>query len=116
MPERDPTHDKPATRPAGCARFHRSGGRVLRGPGPDGRSAEPCRGSRNRRNYGLRHCDGARRPRAFLNWFGDREGHGYEYHLLAIALAAAIVVRGSGAISLDRLLYMRSEARRGGKG
>jgi putative oxidoreductase len=42
----------------------------------------------------------------FLNWFGDREGHGYEYHLLAIALAAAIVVRGSGAISLDRLLYM----------
>jgi putative oxidoreductase len=39
----------------------------------------------------------------FLNWFGDRKGHGYEYHLLAIALAAAIVVRGSGAASLDRL-------------
>jgi putative oxidoreductase len=39
----------------------------------------------------------------FLNWFGDRKGHGYEYHLLAIALAAAIVVRGSGAVSLDRL-------------
>jgi putative oxidoreductase len=39
----------------------------------------------------------------FLNWFGDRKGHGYEYHLLAIALAAVIVVRGSGAASLDRL-------------
>jgi len=42
----------------------------------------------------------------FLNWFGDKKGHGYEYHLLAIALAAVIVVRGSGAMSLDRLLYI----------
>jgi putative oxidoreductase len=42
----------------------------------------------------------------FLNWFGDRKGHGYEYHLLAIALAAVIVVRGAGALSLDRLLYI----------
>lgn len=41
----------------------------------------------------------------FLNWLGDRKGHGYEYHVLAIALAAEIVVRGSGAASLDRLLY-----------
>jgi putative oxidoreductase len=41
----------------------------------------------------------------FLNWFGDRKGHGYEYHLLAIALAAVIVVRGSGAASLDRLFF-----------
>jgi putative oxidoreductase len=39
----------------------------------------------------------------FLNWFGDRKGHGYEYHLLAIALAAVIIARGSGAVSLDRL-------------
>jgi putative oxidoreductase len=42
----------------------------------------------------------------FLDWFGDRKGHGFEYHLLAIALAVAIVVRGSGAASLDRILYM----------
>jgi putative oxidoreductase len=41
----------------------------------------------------------------FLNWFGDRKGHGYEYHLLAIALAAVIIVRGSGAVSLDRLFF-----------
>jgi putative oxidoreductase len=40
----------------------------------------------------------------FLNWLGDRKGHGYEYHVLAIALAAEIVVRGSGAASLDRLV------------
>jgi putative oxidoreductase len=41
----------------------------------------------------------------FLNWFGDRKGNGIEYHLLAIALAAVIIVRGAGAVSLDRLLY-----------
>jgi putative oxidoreductase len=42
----------------------------------------------------------------FMNWFGDRKGHGIEYHLLAIAMAIAIVLRGSGAASLDRLLYV----------
>jgi putative oxidoreductase len=41
----------------------------------------------------------------FLNWLGDRKGHAYEYHLLAIALAAVIVVRGSGAASLDRFFF-----------
>jgi putative oxidoreductase len=46
----------------------------------------------------------------FLNWFGDREGHGYEYHLLAIALALVIVVRGSGALSLDRVLSLSGSA------
>lgn len=46
----------------------------------------------------------------FLNWFGDREGHGYEYHLLAIALALVIVVRGSGALSLDRLISLSGGA------
>jgi putative oxidoreductase len=41
----------------------------------------------------------------FLNWFGDRKGNGFEYHLLVIALTAVIIARGSGALSLDRLLY-----------
>ena len=41
----------------------------------------------------------------FLNWFGTQEGHGIEYHLLAIALALIIVVQGAGAFSLDRLLH-----------
>src|SRR5205085_8693586 len=43
----------------------------------------------------------------FLDWFGDRKGHGYKYHLLAIALAAAIVVKSPGAASLDRLFVYR---------
>jgi putative oxidoreductase len=41
----------------------------------------------------------------FLNWLGDRKGHGFEYHLLAIAMAAVIIARGAGALSLDRFLY-----------
>jgi putative oxidoreductase len=40
----------------------------------------------------------------FLNWFGDREGHGYEYHLLALALAIVVISRGSGPLSLDHFL------------
>jgi len=41
----------------------------------------------------------------FLNWFGTQEGHGIEYHLLAIALALVVAVEGAGAFSLDRLVH-----------
>jgi putative oxidoreductase len=41
----------------------------------------------------------------FLNWLGTQKGHGIEYHLLAIALALIVVVKGAGAFSLDRLVY-----------
>jgi putative oxidoreductase len=40
----------------------------------------------------------------FMNWFGDRKGHGIEYHLLVIALAVVIIVQGAGAFSIDGLL------------
>jgi putative oxidoreductase len=40
----------------------------------------------------------------FLNWFGDKEGHGIEYHLLVIALALVVIVKGAGAFSLDHLV------------
>ena len=40
----------------------------------------------------------------FMNWSGSQKGEGYEYHLLTIAIALAILVKGSGALSLDRLL------------
>ena len=43
----------------------------------------------------------------FMNWYGRQKGEGYEYHLLAIAMALAIVLRGSGALSLDRWLTRR---------
>jgi putative oxidoreductase len=43
----------------------------------------------------------------FINWFGDKQGHGVEYHLLAVALALVIIVHGAGAFSLDRILSRR---------
>ncbi|HLX84333.1 MAG TPA: DoxX family protein [Terriglobales bacterium] len=40
----------------------------------------------------------------FMNWAGTQKGEGFEYHLLAIAAAAVLLLRGSGAFSLDRTL------------
>lgn len=40
----------------------------------------------------------------FMNWFGNQKGEGYEYHLLAIAIAAVLLCRGAGALSVDRAL------------
>lgn len=41
----------------------------------------------------------------FMNWYGAQKGEGYEYHLLALALCLVLLVKGAGAISLDRFLY-----------
>src|SRR5690349_12095028 len=40
----------------------------------------------------------------FMNWLGNLKGEGYEYHLLATALALIVIIRGSGRWSLDRVL------------
>jgi len=40
----------------------------------------------------------------FMNWFGTQKGEGIEYHLLVLAMAAALLLRGAGAFSLDRAL------------
>ena len=40
----------------------------------------------------------------FMNWSGMQKGEGYEYHLLALVLCLLIMVKGSGAFSIDRLL------------
>lgn len=40
----------------------------------------------------------------FANWSGAQGGEGYEYHMLAVAIALAIMVRGSGAWSIDAAL------------
>ena len=37
----------------------------------------------------------------FMNWSGAAHGEGYEFHLLAMAMAAALVVSGGGRASLD---------------
>lgn len=48
----------------------------------------------------------------FVDWGDQQGGEGYEYHLLALALAIPLVVRGGGAFSLDRVLSRRLRALR----
>jgi putative oxidoreductase len=53
----------------------------------------------------------------FMNWFGAQKGEGIEYHLLAITVGLVIVLKGSGAFSLDRVMTRRrrsAEAEAGG--
>jgi putative oxidoreductase len=40
----------------------------------------------------------------FMNWAGNQKGEGFEYHILAIALALIVIIRGGGAASVDRAL------------
>ena len=40
----------------------------------------------------------------FMNWFGQQQGEGFEYHLLVIGMSAALVLTGAGAWSLDRVI------------
>jgi putative oxidoreductase len=40
----------------------------------------------------------------FMNWYGNQKGEGYEFHLLALALLIAIMIRGAGAFSVDGAL------------
>jgi putative oxidoreductase len=41
----------------------------------------------------------------FMDWYGDKKGHGVEYHVLVLALALTVMVKGAGAFSLDQVLY-----------
>ena len=40
----------------------------------------------------------------FMNWFGQQAGEGFEYHLLVIGMALALVVNGAGKWSIDGLI------------
>jgi putative oxidoreductase len=40
----------------------------------------------------------------FMNWSGGQAGEGFEYHLLALGLAAIVIIAGSGRASVDRFL------------
>ena len=48
----------------------------------------------------------------FMNWTGAQGGEGFEYHLLALALALPIVIAGGGAASVDGWLASKLEAPR----
>jgi putative oxidoreductase len=40
----------------------------------------------------------------FMNWSGQQQGEGFEYHLLVIGIAIALMIRGGGLFSADRAL------------
>lgn len=44
----------------------------------------------------------------FMNWAGKQAGEGFEYHLLAIALAVALMFTGGGKASVDLFLKRKS--------
>jgi putative oxidoreductase len=46
----------------------------------------------------------------FMNWFGNQKGEGYEYHLLVIGLALALVVQGAGRVSADHAIANQTGA------
>jgi len=41
----------------------------------------------------------------FMNWGGQQAGEGFEYHLLAIAALAPIVIAGPGRFAVARLIH-----------
>ena len=50
----------------------------------------------------------------FMNWFGKMEAgqEGFEYHILAIAVYLALVLKGGGLLSVDRALSLREQEKR----
>jgi putative oxidoreductase len=42
----------------------------------------------------------------FANWSGAQKGEGYEYHLLALAMCVFLMIKGPGAVSIDRKLAL----------
>lgn len=40
----------------------------------------------------------------FMNWSGQQQGEGFEYHLLVIGMSAALLIAGGGKWSADRMI------------
>jgi putative oxidoreductase len=40
----------------------------------------------------------------FMNWFGNQKGEGYEFHILVIAIAIVLILRGGGRWSVDKVI------------
>ncbi len=45
----------------------------------------------------------------FMNWSGQQQGEGYEYHLLVIGMSLALMLTGAGRWSVDRMVAQRME-------
>lgn len=40
----------------------------------------------------------------FMNWYGQKQGEGFEFHLLVIAICLSLIISGSGRYSFDHLI------------
>lgn len=47
----------------------------------------------------------------FMNWSGGQQGEGIEYHILAVAITIALMIKGGGRWSLDGFISDRIETR-----
>jgi putative oxidoreductase len=43
----------------------------------------------------------------FMNWTGQQQGEGFEFHILALGIVAALLIAGGGKASLDGVLQKR---------
>jgi len=43
----------------------------------------------------------------FMNWYGKQSGEGFEYHLLVMGMALALMITGAGRLSLDGLVAQK---------
>jgi len=41
----------------------------------------------------------------FMNWGGNQAGEGFEYHLLVLGMVLALLIKGGGRLSVDRMLW-----------
>lgn len=44
----------------------------------------------------------------FMNWSGQQAGEGFEFHILAVAMAVAIMIGGAGRWSIDRAIARKA--------
>jgi putative oxidoreductase len=40
----------------------------------------------------------------FMNWFGNQKGEGFEFHILVVAIALVLMIRGGGKWSIDKAI------------
>lgn len=43
----------------------------------------------------------------FMNWSGQQQGEGFEYHLLVIGISVSLLIVGGGKWSVDRMVAER---------
>jgi putative oxidoreductase len=45
----------------------------------------------------------------FMNWGGNLAGEGFEFHIIAFAIAFALTIKGGGAFALDTLILQKAD-------